>query len=566
MSIDKNSLVYLDQLDNNVIEMLSEDIGNPQSLKTENTESVVAALNEILGKDIICNAIGSPLLTTDTFAQMGEKIHVMVNDFKAKLLDLGVSVSNIDKIASLIEKMGEIKLGADAEELLAPLEESLRQILEDEGVELSGEETLSELIVKVDEIFNKMETNRQNLITALTNNGKELTGNESFEELIGMVEVTDGMIISLKDIKQVACGVEHTIILKKDGSVWACGGKDYGQLGLGTSGSTTYKTFTNVNTNINNDVKQIACGGYHTVILKNDGSVWSCGDNDNGQLGLGDVATRKTFTKVNIDNVKQIACGGGHTFILKNDGSIWSCGNNSNGQLGLGITGYNTTFTKVTTNINNDVKQISCGKYHTFILKNDGSIYSCGYNNSGQLGLGDTSNKTTFTKVTTNINNDVKQIDCGNSHVFILKNDGSVWGCGDNSNSQLGLNNINNKNNFTQVTTNINNDVKHISCGNSHTFIIKNDGSVWACGSNGNGQIGLGSASTKKTFTQVTTNINNDVKQIACGDTRTFILKNDGSAWACGLNNKGQLGLGNTNQMTSFTRSFKNISITVTLD
>ena len=83
MSNDKNNLVYREQLDDNVIEMLSEDIGSNYSLRTENTKTIVAALNEILGKDIICNAVGSPLLTTDTFAQMGEKIHVMVSDFKA---------------------------------------------------------------------------------------------------------------------------------------------------------------------------------------------------------------------------------------------------------------------------------------------------------------------------------------------------------------------------------------------------------------------------------------------------------------------------------------------------
>ena len=168
MSTDKNNLVYQEQLDDNVIEMLSEDIGSNYSLRTENTKTIIAALNEILGKDIICNAVGSPLLTTDTFAELGEKINVMVSDFKAKLLGLGVSVSNIDKIASLIEKMGEIDLGVDAEELLTPLEESLREILGDEGVELSGEETLAELIVKVDDEFVKKNAEIEN------NNGLDI--------------------------------------------------------------------------------------------------------------------------------------------------------------------------------------------------------------------------------------------------------------------------------------------------------------------------------------------------------------------------------------------------------
>ena len=183
MSTDKNNLVYQEQLDDNVIEMLSEDIGSNYSLSTENTKTIVAALTEILGKDIICNAVGSPLLTTDTFAELGEKINVMVSDFKAKLLGLGVSVSSIDKLASLIEKMGEIDLGVDAEELMAPLEESLREILGDEGVELSGEETLAELIIKVDEEFNKdnnqladKDNTINDLNSQITNLNNELAG------------------------------------------------------------------------------------------------------------------------------------------------------------------------------------------------------------------------------------------------------------------------------------------------------------------------------------------------------------------------------------------------------
>ena len=564
MSNDKNNLVYREQLDDNVIEMLSEDIGSNYSLRTENTKTIVAALNEILGKDIICNAIGEPILTTDTFAQMGEKIHVMVNDFKAKLLGLGVSVSSVDKMAALIEKMGEIDLGVDAEELLNPYIESLREILGDEGVELSGEESLAELIVKVDEMTEEMkereEANRQALIEALIKNGVELEGGESLDELLGKVEVEGGVIIRSNDIKQIACGFAHTIILKNDGSVWACGYNNAGQLGLGDT--TDRNTFTQITTNINNDVKQIDCGYYHTFILKNDGSVYSCGRNGSGQLGLNDTTNRNVFTQVttNINNdVKQVVCGSEQTFILKNDGSVYSCGDSTYGKLGLGNIDNINTFTQVTTNINNDVKQVVCGIQLTFILKNDGSVWACGFNSYGSLGLGDTTNRTTFTQVTTNINNDVKQIACGYYHTFILKNDDSVWSCGHNEYGQLGLGDTTNRNTITQVTININNDVAQIACGWYYTFILKNDGSIWSCGENGSGQLGLNDTDKRTTFTQVTTNINNDVKQIACGNSHTIIIKNDGSVWVCGSYNKGQLGLGDTTTQKTFTKTYKTI-------
>ena len=155
MSTDKNNLVYQEQLDDNVIEMLSEDIGSNYSLRTENTRAVVGALNEIKGKDIISNAVGSPLVFDDTFEVMGEKIKGLTNDFKTKLLNLGISVSNIDKFEALIEKLDEINIDTDVEELLGPFIESLSGILEDEGVELSGNETLGELIIKVDEEFDR---------------------------------------------------------------------------------------------------------------------------------------------------------------------------------------------------------------------------------------------------------------------------------------------------------------------------------------------------------------------------------------------------------------------------
>ena len=412
---------------------------------------------------------------------------------------------------------------------------------------------MSEAIIELKrEGENEVENTRSTLASLMQEGGYNITGDEDINSLLELLELSG---ISVNEIMQIACGSYFTFILKNDGSLWSCGDNEYGQLGLGTSDTNLHATFTKVTTNINNDVKQISCASDYTFILKNDGSVWSCGRNDLGQLGLGDSTSRNTFTKVttNINNVKRIVCGGYHTAILKTDGSVWSCGTNYYGQLGLGDSTSRDTFTQVTTNINNDVKQISCGQFHTVLLKNDGSVWSCGGNDYGHLGLGDTSNRYTFTKVTTNINNDVKQISCGNTYTFILKNDGSVWSCGRNSSGQLGLNNTTDQSTFTKVTTNINNDVKQISCGGAFTFIIKNDGSVWSCGQNNYYQLGLSDTSNRYTFTQVTTNINN-VKRIVCGIRHTFTLKNDGSVWSCGNNEYGQLGLGDSTNKTTFTQ------------
>ena len=188
---------------------------------------------------------------------------------------------------------------------------------------------------------------------------------------------------------------EHSLILKNDNTLWGCGYNYYGSLGLGDT--TNRNIFTQITTNTN-DIKSVYCGYYHTFILKNDGTLWGTGNNYSGQLGLGDITDRKIFTQIttNTDNIKEVYCGGSYTIILKNDGTLWGCGANGSGQLGLGDTTNRTTFTQITTNTDN-IKEVYCGGSYTIILKNDGTLWGCGANGGGQLGLGDTTNRTTFT-------------------------------------------------------------------------------------------------------------------------------------------------------------------------
>ena len=545
MSTDKNNLVYQEQLDDNVIEMLSEDIGSNYSLRTENTKTIVAALNEILGKDIICNAVGSPLLTTDTFAQMGEKINVMVSDFKAKLLGLGVSVSSVDKLASLIEKMGEIDLGVDADELLQTYIDSLKQILIENGVEVNGNETLAELIVKVDEEFTEVNDNKQQLVDILNNRGFEINDQVSFEELVDIINSSKMSKYGIKEIIHKIPGTtdRNIIMLKHDGTLLGCGDNGYGQLGI-IGDHVDVLGFIKLPID---DIKQVVSSD-HTMILKNDGTLWGCGRNSYGQLGLGDTTDREEgFIQIS-DDVSQVACGISSTFILKNDGTLWGCGRNYYGDLGLADTDIRKEFVQIP-NID-DVKQIICGVNYTLVLKNDGTLWGCGDNSDGQLGLGDTTDREEgFVEIPIT---DIKQLMCGYKCTFVLKNDNTLWGTGSSTKYQLGLGDTDNRTTFTLITDN----VKKVSSGGTTTYnstsgydytmqtmILKNDGTLWGCGRNNNGQLGLGDTSGINTLTQVTTNINNDVKDVICLDSNTYIIKNDDTIWSCGLNTYGQLGV-----------------------
>ena len=342
---------------------------------------------------------------------------------------------------------------------------------------------------------------------------------------------------------------EHSLILKNDGTLWGTGYNSYGQLGLGDTNGRN--AFTQITTNTDN-IKSVYYGEYYTLILKNDGTLWGCGQNEYGQLGLGDTTNRTTFTEIitNTNNIKEIYCGGFHTFILKNDGTLWGCGRNSHGQLGLGDGDNRYTFTQITTNTD-DIKSVYCGEYYTFILKNDNTLWSCGANSDGQLGLGDNTNRATFTEITTNID-DIKSVCCGFYQTFILKNDDTLWCCGRNNYGQLGLGDGYNRTTFTEVTTNAD-DVKLVDCGKYHTLILKNDGTLCSCGDNYEGQLGLGDSNNRDTFTEITTNADN-IKSIHCGAYNTFILKNDSILWCTGYNYYGALGLGDTTYRYTFTQ------------
>ena len=337
----------------------------------------------------------------------------------------------------------------------------------------------------------------------------------------------------------------HTLILKNDGTLWGCGDNQYGQLGLKDESTSNIATLTQITTNVS-DTKLIHCGGYHSFILKNDSTLWGCGHNQYGQLGLEDATNKSFFTiiGINTNDIKSIQCGYHYTIILKNDGTLWTCGYNEHGQLGVGDTSYRTTFTQIA----NDVKSAHCGGNHTIILKNDGTLWGCGYNVHGQLGLGDTSRRTTLTQITTNTDN-IKSVYCGGFYTFILKNDGTLWGCGNNQCYQLGLGDADRRTTFTQITNNTD-DVKSVYCGGYHTLMLKNDDTIWGCGYNWQGQLGLGDQNGRTTFTQITTNTDN-IKSVYCGDHYTLILKNDSTLWACGRNHCGQLGLGDFNDNTN---------------
>ncbi|XP_075588839.1 RCC1 and BTB domain-containing protein 1-like [Dermatophagoides farinae] len=175
-------------------------------------------------------------------------------------------------------------------------------------------------------------------------------------------------------IKMIACGQYHSLMLQQDGHVFAMGDNCCDKI----TGNETSSYESMINTGIEN-VKLIACGQFHSIVVTNSSEIYSWGDNFFGQLGLGDQNDRNTPCLVTFPNddsvdtrIKDIVAGSKHSLFLLENGQLWGCGSNYDGELGLG---YDIGPTKLTKLPFENVQQIACSKDHNLSLAHDGLNY-----------------------------------------------------------------------------------------------------------------------------------------------------------------------------------------------
>ena len=241
-----------------------------------------------------------------------------------------------------------------------------------------------------------------------------------------------------------------------------------------------------------------------------------------------------------------ISSGEYHVLALKGDGTVWAWGNNVSGQLGVGDTTRRETPVQVTGGLSG-VTAISAGYQHSMALKSDGTVWVWGWNKEGRLGVGDTANRHTPVQVTGLTG--VTVISAGNSHSLAIKSDGTVWAWGWNGYGQLGDGTVTERHTPVQAmadpaTPTPLTDVTVISAGNCYSLALKSDGTAWAWGYNGNGQLGVGDTTQRETPVQVTGLT--CMTAITAGGWHSLAIKSDGTAWAWGSNGSGQLGVGDT--------------------
>ena len=329
-------------------------------------------------------------------------------------------------------------------------------------------------------------------------------------------------------IKKIAAGV-HTLFLMDDGSVWTMGANEKGQLGTGDNAVRVAPVQI-----FSSGVKDIAAGSEHSLVAMADGSVWAFGDNGKGQLGKGDNQNSNVPVMVIGEGVSSVYAGSRHSLAIKSDGSLWAFGWNENGQVGDGTFEDRNAPVQI---LDGGIMQVAAMGDHTAVVKSDGSLWTFGKNDDGQLGLGDTQNRNVPTQV---VDKAVTSVAAGGVHILFTKEGGSLWAMGANQNGQLGTGD----NNESLVPVKVEDaDVIFIEARNIHSLFIKTGGSLWGMGWNGHGQLGDGSTQDHNAPVQI---VGGGVAIAEVGVSHSIYVMDDGSMWGMGKNSEGELGDGTT--------------------
>ena len=323
------------------------------------------------------------------------------------------------------------------------------------------------------------------------------------------------------------------------------GVNSYGQLGDGTT--TSRSRYGDVNA-LGNDVVRAAAGYFHSLAVRSDGTVWTWGDNQYGQLGDGTRTNRGSPVRVmGLTGVTQVAAGYGHSLALRSDGTVWAWGSNTVGQLGSGvISDYQLTPVQVTGLTG--VTKISAGAIFSLALCSDGTVWAWGANQAGQLGNGTTANSSVPVKVAGL--SQVTGISAGEDASVATRTNGisavtSVWTWGGNNTGQLG-DGTQTGHTTPERVTGLPAYIAGVGAGGAFAMVLGTDGSVWGWGEDLNGQLGNAPASLPVTRPVNTIGAGSGITQISAGLGHVLALKSDGTVLAWGASTDGQLGNGTT--------------------
>ncbi|MDR0465361.1 MAG: dynamin family protein [Treponema sp.] len=335
----------------------------------------------------------------------------------------------------------------------------------------------------------------------------------------GIDEIKEKREVKLSPVKYAHAGEEHSIIIREDGSLWTWGLNNQGQLGDNTIINKNSPELID-----NNIWVDISVVGQNTAAVSQNGKLWLWG---------GD---RNYFTAAQMEeNFSSVSLGSNFVIAIKN-GELWAWGNNANGRLGDGSTINHSEPVRI--GQDSTWSLISTGEEHTAAIKKDGSLWTWGHNGQGRLGR---SGNERVPLQESERAMDWSYVSAGSMHTMAIKNDGSLWAWGNNSYGRLGLGDTRQR----DVPVRIGDENwLSVSAGQNYTVAVKADGSLWGWGNNDNNKLGVSGHRYITSPERIGSGSN--WKSVSAGINHILLIDNNGSLWSMGENNYGQLGNGTT--------------------
>lgn len=281
---------------------------------------------------------------------------------------------------------------------------------------------------------------------ALTSDGSVWAWGSNGSGQLGDGSTTDShvpvQVLGLAGIVAVSAGYSESVALRSDGTVWTWGGNTGGDLGTGTTATTAYSRPVQVPGLTG--VTQISAGGNFVLALRSDGTVWAWGANDYGELGDGTTFDSSVPVQVTgLSRVTAIAAGADDAMAVATKGyvnmlsAVYEWGDNEQGQIGDGTYRERPVPVQINGIGAQHVSGIAAGLNFSLVVGTDGSVWDWGVNQIGQLGDGGTANAIVPVEAQA-AGSGITQVAAGDYHVLALRSDGTVQAWGDNFSGELG--------------------------------------------------------------------------------------------------------------------------------